>query len=307
MKIAIIGAGAMGSLFGGLLSLAGDDVWLVDIWEEHIRTIREKGLTIRTPAGELTARPHAVTDYKTVGPADYIIVFVKSSATHAAALAALPLLGRDTAVLTLQNGYGNAEVIAGVVGAGRVLAGTTAHGATMLGPGRVLHGGKGETHIGALDGGNGRAAALAACLSRAGISTVTETAILNHVWGKLVINAGINALTGITGALNGRLTAFAETRELLALAVTEAVAVAAAAGIRLPYPDPVAKVAAVAEATASNRSSLLQDLRAGRPTEIDVINGAIVREGERLGIATPVNRTLTLLVKFLEKTSTRAE
>ena len=138
-------------------------------------------------------------------------------------------------------------------------------------------------------------------LSKAGLPTVVEPDVRSLVWGKLVINTGINALTALLRLRNGQLAEQAETRRLLALAVEEAVLVARAAGVQLPYEDPVEKVLAVAVATGQNQSSMLQDVLRGSPTEIAVINGAIVREGERLGVATPVNRTLTLLVQALEK------
>ncbi len=302
MKIAIIGAGAMGSLFGGRLALAGEDVWLLDVWEEHVRTISDKGLTIATAAGDLVARPKATTKPEDIGTADLVIVFVKSSATRAAAETTAGLLGPDTAVLTLQNGYGNAEAIAEVVGAARVIAGTTAQGATLLGPGRIMHGGSGDTHIGELGGGiTDRLEKVAACLTRAGIQTVADDNVASLIWGKLVVNVGINALTAITGLKNGELADHEETRQVLAMAVEEAVRVADAAGVKLPYDNAVEKVLAVAVATAQNRSSMLQDLSGGRRTEIDAINGALVREGERVGVATPVNKVLTLLIKVLEK------
>lgn len=302
MKIAIIGAGAMGSLFGGRLALAGEEVWLLDLWEEQVRAIHGKGLTIATAAGDLIARPKATTRAEDIGRADLVIIFVKSTATRAAAATAASLLGPESSVLTLQNGYGNAEEIAAVVGRERVIAGTTAQGATLLGPGRIMHGGGGETHIGELDGGiSPRLEKIAATLTRAGIPTVGDDNVASLIWGKLIINVGINALTGITGLKNGELADFPTTRELSALAVAEAVRVAEAAGVKLPYAEPAEKVMSVAAATAENRSSMLQDLSGGRLTEIDAINGAVVREGERLGVPTPVNRTLTLLIKALEQ------
>ncbi len=302
MKIAIIGAGAMGSLFGGRLALAGEEVWLLDVWEEHVRTINDKGLVIATAGKDFVARPKATTRPEDIGTADLVVIFVKSTATRAAAGTAATLLGPEAAVLTLQNGYGNAETIAAVVGPDRVIAGTTAQGATLLGPGRIMHGGSGETHIGELGGRKtDRSQQVAACLTRAGIPTLVDDNVAALIWGKLIVNVGINALTGITGLKNGELADHDEAKQVLAMAVEEAVKVAAAAGIRLPYDNAVEKVLAVAVATAQNRSSMLQDLSAGRLTEIDAINGALVREGERRGVATPVNQVLTLLIKALEK------
>lgn len=302
MNIAVIGAGAMGGLFAARLAASGQPVSVVDVWEEHIRAIREHGLQLDTEAGTLTTHPAAATRVEELQPADLAIIFVKSSMTSAAAESALRILRPSGRILTLQNGLGNAETIAGIIGGDRVLAGTTAQGATLLGPGRIRHGGRGETHIGCFAGAADEyCREVARNLSQAGIPTLAEDAVEPLIWGKLVINVGINALTALLRFHNGQLAEFEETRELLESAVREAVQVADAAGVRLPYDDAASKVRATAVATSANRSSMLQDILQGRFTEIDVINGAVVREGERRGVPTPVNRTLTLLVKALEK------
>lgn len=302
MKIAIIGAGAMGGLFAVRLAVAGESVSVIDVWQEHIDAIVTQGLSLEEEGGTLVAHPIAANRAEDLPPADLVIIFVKSSMTGEAAQSALHIMGPSSRVLTLQNGLGNAETIAGIVGAGRVLAGTTAQGATLLGPGRIRHGGWGDTHIGCLCGAADEFChEVAHVFSHAGIPTVADEGVRSLIWGKLVINVGINALTALLKFHNGQLADFAETRELVALAVEEAVQVAGAAGINLPYPDPVGKVLSVAKATGANLSSMLQDIRSQRLTEIDAINGALVREGERLGIPTPVNRILTLLVRTLER------
>ena len=302
MKIAVIGAGAMGSLFGAYLAKAGEAVMVVDIWQEHVAAIRSQGLMLGEPAGDEVVRLDAMLGTGGLEPVDLVILFVKSAATQAAATDAAALLRPGGRVLTLQNGLGNAEAIAEIVGAERVLAGTTAQGATLLGPGRVRHGGSGETHIGRLSGeADAFCHEVAALLTNAGLPTVVEPDVRSLIWGKLIINTGINALTALLRLRNGQLADLAETRQLLALAVEEAVKVARAAGVQLPYEKPLEKVLAVAVATGQNQSSMLQDVLRGSPTEIAVINGAIGREGERLGVAMPVNRTLTLLVQALEK------
>ena len=306
VRIAIIGAGAMGSLFGGKLVSAGHDVWLYDIWQDHVDKINRDGLVIASAAGETTVRPRATTDSGEIGSAELLIVFVKATATRTAAKTAATLMGPDSVVLTLQNGYGNAEKLAEAVGQERVLAGVTSHGATMLGPGHIRHAGSGETHIGQLNGGiSDRTRRIAALMTDAGIVTTTDGDVASLIWGKLLINVGINALTAITGLKNGQLNDYEETRELMRLVVDEAEHVAKATGIKLPYADSFAKVAATAQATAENKSSMLQDISNHRLTEIDVINGAVVNEGKRLGIATPVNQALTLIVHTLEKCGNR--
>lgn len=306
MKIAIIGAGAMGSLFGGKLVSAGHEVWLYDIWQDHVDKINRDGLVIASAVGETTVRPQATTDSGKIGSAELVIVFVKATATRAAAKTALTLMGADSIVLTVQNGYGNAEKLAEVVGRERVLAGVTSHGATMLGPGHIKHAGSGETHIGQLNAGiSDRTRRIAALMTDAGIVTTADGDVASLIWGKLLINVGINALTAITGLKNGQLNDYEETRELMRLVVDEAEHVVRAAGIKLPYSDSFAKIADIAQATAENKSSMLQDISNNRLTEIDVINGAVVNEGKRLGIATPFNQVLTLLVHTLEKCGTR--
>ena len=302
MKIAVIGAGAMGSLFGAYLAKAGAAVTVVDVWPEHVAAIRGQGLTLSEAAGDEVVRLDAALGTGGMEPVDLVILFVKSAATQAAATDAAALLRPGGRVLTLQNRLGNAEVVAEIVGAERVVAGTTAQGATLLGPGRVRHGGSGETHIGRLFGEVDEFChEVARLLTNAGLPTVVEPDVRSLIWGKLIINTGINALTALLRLRNGQLAELAETRQLLALAVEEAVQVARAAGVLRPYANPLDKVLAVAVAAGQNQSSMLQDILRGSPTEIAVINGAIVREGERLGVATPVNRTLTLLVQALEK------
>ena len=302
MKIVIIGAGAMGGLFAVRLAAAGETVSVVDVWQEHIRTIAEQGLSLEEEGGTVVAHPEAATGVEGISSADLILLFVKSSMTGAAALSAKQIMGPSTRVLTLQNGLGNAQIIAGIVGEDNVLAGTTAQGATLLGPGLIRHGGKGDTHIGCLSGAADEyCRKVAQVFSRAGIPTVADNEVQPLIWGKLVINAGINALTALLKMRNGGLAEFDETKELVKMAVEEAVQVASASGIKLPYEDAVGKVLATATATAANQSSMLQDILHGRTTEIDAINGALVREGERHGVPTPVNRTLTLLIQALQK------
>ncbi len=302
MKIAIIGAGAMGGLFGAYLARSGAAVSIVDIWTEHIAAIQANGLTVEEQEGSFKIDLTAVLRVEQLEPVDLAILFVKSSVTRQAAESAAQILTSTGRVLTLQNGLGNAEIIAEVIGSERVLAGTTAQGATLLGPGRIRHAGRGETYLGKLTGPIDEfCRKVAAVLTEAGLPTFADTDVQSLIWGKLIINAGINALTALLKCRNGQLAELGETRELAAMAVGEAVAVSIAAGIKLPYPDAVYKVMEVARATAENQSSMLQDILRGKQTEIAVINGAVVREGERLSVATPVNRTLTMLIQAMEK------
>jgi 2-dehydropantoate 2-reductase len=204
--------------------------------------------------------------------------------------------------VTLQNGVGNREALAAALGAEHVGQGVTSLGATLLGPGLVRHAGVGPTIFGAEPNRMGMAA-LAGLFSASGLPAELSDNLDALVWGKLVVNAGINALTALLRISNGALAEIAEVRDIVARAVAEAAAVAAARGVRLPYDDPLEHVLSVARATGANRSSMLQDVLRGSPTEIAAINGAVLREGRRLGIATPVNQLLAELVAALDATA----
>ncbi len=301
MRIAVIGAGAMGSLFGARLGWGGNEVTLVNVWAEHVEAINRAGLYIEGLDGGETFRIPALTDPSSLGVQDLVIIFVKSYQTALALKRAKNIIGPETIVLTLQNGVGNAETILETVEDVTVIAGITSHGATVMGPGRIRHAGAGETVIGTVRGEIRAAELVAAEFSRCGLETGIADDITGLLWGKLMINVGINALTAILGVVNGRLVESDSTLQLMRTLVEEAEAVARARGITLPYPDAYEKVKAVASATGSNRSSMLQDLDRGRRTEIDFINGAVVREGVAAGVPTPCNRFVTLLVKALYK------
>jgi 2-dehydropantoate 2-reductase len=301
MKIGIVGAGAMGSLYGGKLALAGAEVLLYDISRAHVEAVNSAGLAIE----ELDGKTTVVRLKATVVPADLssaeaLLIFVKSSATAAAARQFAALAGPGAIAVTLQNGLGNEQLLREAFGAERTAAGVTSQGATFVGPGRVRHAGTGPTHLCMSDRDNGKLAPLAASLQAAGFETHLEKSIDSLVWSKLVINVGINALTALAGLPNGRLLDFPQLRALMAELVDEAVLVAKARGIKLSYAEPLAMVYQVAEKTGRNRSSMLQDFDRRRASEIDFINGAIVREAESLGLEAPVNRTITRLVQALD-------
>ena len=301
MKIAMIGAGAMGSLFGALLAEAGETVTLLDIRNDHIDAVNRDGLCIEKEGARRVVNIPSTTDPAQVGPVELAFVFVKSTQTADAAQIAARLAGENGIVLTLQNGMGNTDVLAQHIPPARIVAGTTAHGATFLAPGAIRHAGAGETVIGPWGlGPSGAAETIAAAFNRAGIATRVVEDVHEILWSKLFINVGINAITALTGIRNGELLDMAATRRLCREAVDEAVAVARARGIAVTG-DPVETVLKVASATGTNRSSMGQDVDSRRPTEIGAINGFIVREAEAAGVPVPVNRALTALVETLQE------
>jgi len=300
VKIAVIGAGAMGSLFGALFAESGEDVRLYDIWEEHVKAINEKGLCIELDGKTRSVSVNATTDKREIGKTGLAIIFVKSTQTGDAARTASELTGNNGFVLTLQNGIGNADIIGKVIDPGQIIAGTTSHGATMLGPGSIRHAGTGPTVIGMWSGIQKTGIQkVSDVFNKAGIITETVDNVRSVIWAKLLINVGINAITALTGIKNGRIFDLSATKALSRAAVEEAMEVAEALGVEVPC-DIVEHVFKVAEATKGNRSSMGQDVDNKRQTEISAINGAVVKEAQKLGINVPVNQTLTTLIETLQ-------
>ncbi len=296
-----MGAGAMGSLFGGLLSLTGEEVWLVDIWKEHIDAIRSKGLVLEEKGKTQPIHIHATTEVASVGKADLVLIFVKTYHTEKAVSNTRALQKESTVFLTLQNGLGNEETICKQIDPKKVILGVTGQGASLLGPGHIRHAGWGKTYVGELDGKiSDRANQIVQMFCQAGIETEVSSQIHHLVWEKLFVNVALNALAAITGLKNGQLLDYPETLRLMGALVSEAVEVAKREGIRMEG-NPMDRVKIVIEATRENRCSMGQDLDFKRRTEIDTINGAIVRGAERLGIAAPYNEMITDLIKVIEK------
>ncbi|MBW2589862.1 MAG: 2-dehydropantoate 2-reductase, partial [Deltaproteobacteria bacterium] len=210
------------------------------------------------------------------------------------------LIGNNGFVLTLQNGMGNADIIGEVIDPGRIIAGTTSYGATMLGPGSIRHAGTGQTVIGIWSGIQKTGIRkITDVLNKAGIATETVDDVRSVIWAKLLVNVGINAITALTGIRNGRILDLSVTKELSRAAVKEAIEVAKAQGVKVSD-NTVEHVFQVAGATSANRSSMGQDVDNKRQTEISAINGAIVREAQKLGVKVPVNQTLTTLIETLQ-------
>jgi len=317
VNITIVGPGAMGTLYASLLGRAGHCVALLDEFPERAARLATHGLRLTGVSGSVTTRPLVTADPTALPPADLVIIAVKAYDTAAAARAVAPSLAPHTAVLTLQNGLGNAEAITAAVSPECVILGTTGHGAHLLDAGEVRHAGAGHTVIGRLNRAHDACLhRVAQVLSAAGLETSTTTRLESVLWQKLVVNAAINPLTALLRVRNGELLATPERQRLLDQVVDEAVAVAAAAGIDLldPLPGPPAAaepgaatppsavhghVHHVCRSTAANRSSMLQDVLRGRRTEIDAINGAIVARAGEVDVPVPLNQMLCSLVRVL--------
>jgi len=306
MKIVIVGPGAMGSLLASFLVKSKEEIWLLDKISDRASRIDAGGINIEGVSGEWQVKARSTANAEEIGEADLVIICVKSYDTREAALAAKPLAGPKTSVLTLQNGIGNVEVLGEVFGAERVIGGVTNLGATLIEPGRVRHAGKGETIIGRIDGKTtSQLRSIREIFIKSGLEARVSKDIKGTLWSKLIINAGINALTAVTRLNNGRLIEFDGTRKILREAVTEATKVAKRKRIKLIYDDPLAKVEAVCVATSANVSSMLADVLRKKRTEIDYINGVILRQGQELGIPVPVNSVLVELVRTIEASYSR--
>jgi 2-dehydropantoate 2-reductase len=300
MNITVIGAGAMGSLFGGIMAESGHDVRLLDIWEEHVNAINENGLSIEYEGKTRNIPVKAFAGPDNIPESELVILFVKSPQTAEAAKTAPALISDKGFILTLQNGMGNADIIGDIAGKDRVIAGTTSHGATLLGPGRIRHAGVGKTIVGLWGGGDPKYVDhIVEAMSKAGITTIYDADIKKIIWEKLLVNVGINAITALTGIRNGQILDMEVTRKLSENAVMEAMKVAGALGIKVRE-DAAEYTLEIAEATAGNRSSMGQDVDNHRITEIAAINGAVVAAAGKLGISVPVNTTLMALVETLQ-------
>jgi 2-dehydropantoate 2-reductase len=300
MRVIVIGAGAMGSIFGAALARAGCEVAFCDVRPEVTAAFVAPGLRLEGVLGEsLTSFPASV-DPGALGVADMALVQVESGATGEAARIAASCLKPGGYAVTLQNGIGNWETLAEALGQERVVAGSTYNSGAGLGPGHVLHSNLGPTELGEIDGRKSeRCAELARLFSSAGLPTTVSDNVLGVVWSKFVHNCAINPISAITGLRPGEIARNAGAARLLDLVLDEVLAVVEAAGVRLPEDDPREHIRDHCW-ERYNRPSMLQHVESGRKTEIDALNGALVAHGRRLGVPTPVNEAVVAAVKARE-------
>ncbi len=302
MNIMIMGAGALGSLFGGLLS-QHHQVTLVGRGR-HIETMRDNGLKIEG-ATLLHAWPKCIMDIETIEKTslpDIVILAVKAYDTEEAIKQCLPVIGPDTRIMTFQNGLGNVETIQDHVPDTHIIGGITSHGATRLDPGMIRHGGIGDTVIGHLScDDHENIQKVADIFTASGIITSISENIGKEIWSKTIVNSAINPITALLGEPNGAILEDPGLVDLVKKIVSEGVSVANSIGMELIRDRTIDMTLDIARRTAKNRSSMLQDVEATRRTEIDHINGVIVRMGQEKGIEAKFNNALLDAVKVRER------
>lgn len=299
MKITVLGAGAMGALFGGYLS-QHNDVWLVEVDEQKVMKISKEGVRIREDGNTLTFWPGAVSDTSGLGEMDLIIIFVKAMFTRGALETNRHLIGKDTYVMTLQNGAGHDAVIREFAQEDHIIIGTTKHNSSVIEPGCVNHGGGGESTIGLLKGSSEVLQAMAENFTACGFETSVSDSVRESIWNKLFINTSASVMTGILQTNLGFLAESAFGWELVRKLIREAVTVANAGGMEFDEPEVEKTVRHLLENSHDGYTSIYADLRAGIRTEVDTISGSVVAEAGRLGVEVPYHEFVVGLVHAME-------
>ena len=307
MRICVIGAGAMGSIYGGLLAHSGEDVTLIDTWREHVGAIARGGLRLEGIGDALTVKVAAATEAAGDRLFDLALIQTDTNNTAAAAATAGRVLTPDGFAVTLQNGIGNLEILCAALGAARVAGGLTYHSGAVRGPGHVAHTHAGPTWLGELDGrGSARIADLAARLAKAGFTPHVVDNIVGTIWSKFIHNCAVNPVCAASGLRVGEIPRTPAADALQTRIIAEALEVVAAKGVALADADPMATIKAFCR-KKFNKPSMLQHMEASRRTEIDALNGALVREGRALGLATPYNQAVVWIIEAMQSQRMQAK
>ena len=307
MKIVIVGAGAIGRLFGGMLVKEGHEVVFVERDPDLVKTINEKEIEFMTLEGSereayLAVRARATADGTDIDSCDLCILAVKGYTTAAATRSISHLVTTKAPILTIQTGLGNIETMAKIVDKRNILGGVTFHGATSLNGSKVRHAGSGQTLIGEMEGDRTeRAERIREAFEGSGIRTKLSHNIQGHIWAKALIYSAINPLTAILRLKNGQLVEKMESIALAKRLIDEGRLVAEAHAVQLPQEDLYDRLLEVCGKTAENLSPMFQDILNNRPTEIETLNGAIYSMGKNKGVAAPIHQTMTELIRLLEK------
>jgi len=304
LRISILGAGAMGSLFGGLLAEAGHEVELLDVNPVQIAAVREHGLLIRNDTGERRLTLPILRPEEATTKPDWLIVFTKAMHTQSALAAARHLIGPQTRLLSLQNGLGNAEKLAGFADASRIAIGMTTVPADLVAPGEVHSHGESKTRVVMVDGSTDAALdKLVSALGAAGLPCTVDPDAIVAIWEKVAFNVALNSLCAVTQRTVGGLGAAAEGRRLAHSVASEVLAVAQAEGLAVLPERTHATIDHALDHHGGHKPSMLQDLLAKRPTEIETLNGAVVRVAEKHGIGVARTEALYALVKMAEQSA----
>jgi 2-dehydropantoate 2-reductase len=303
VRIAVIGAGAMGGIFGATLAEGGSDVSLIDVSEDVVDRIRASGIIVRRGGEERSIAVRATTDPQEVGEVDLVLFFVKCYHTESAAQMVRPLVGSRTLVATLQNGWGNGDVLARYFDRDRMIIGITYHSGTNAGPGIVLHTNTTDapTLLGPYEGHDtGNAERLAEAVTAGGLRAEATPTIRSEIWKKLVLNSATLPTSALTRLTAGALGADERMTEVVNWLARETVAVGVAQGLEVDESERIEAIHTTLIGAGDGKASMLQDVERGRRTEIDVINGAVERAAETAGVDVPLNRAMLALVKAYE-------
>jgi len=303
MKIAIVGCGAMGSVYAGLFASAGHEVWAIDRWAEHVEAMKKNGLRLEGKSGDRTVKVNATTETKDAGLCDLVVLATKAMHVAPAAESAKALLAKDTPVLAIQNGLGGPDTAAEILGRERVMVGVVGgFGASMKGPGHAHHNGMELVRLGEFGGPiTPRLKKVEETWSGAGFKVKVFDDIDQLVWEKLICNCAYSGPCALADGTISQVMGDPDLAKVSAACASEGYAVAMKKGVKLGFTDPVAYVRDFGSKIPNARPSVLLDLMAKRLSEIDVINGSIPRVGKQLGVGAPVNETVTALVKAKEK------
>ncbi|TDW24298.1 ketopantoate reductase family protein [Kribbella kalugense] len=301
MKIAIVGSGAMGGTLATALQLSGNDVYVLDASSELISHIRKHGIEVATPrAGTVIGTPGATTEAAEIGIADLVVVLVKSTHTGEVAKTLQPLIDEQTSIMSLQNGWGNVEVLATAMPRDQLIQGVTYNSCHVRGLGKVDQSGVGATYIGDYAGGTTRSTEVAAVLTEAGWDCTATADAATEVWKKLILNSVSLPLSALTRFPAVEVVTYPPIAELAEDIARESCAIARAAGYDIDDDERIAAIRATNTRAGRGKPSMLQDVERRRSTEIDVINGAIVKTAASYGISAPLNAALARLVSGLE-------
>ena len=299
MKIVVLGSGAMGSLFGGYLS-KHNDVWMVDIDQNKVNVINEKGVKVTEPEGIKTFYPKAVTDTSELPKMDLIIIFVKAMFSESALSSNFHLIGENTYLMTLQNGVGHEAVLSKFTDKKNVVIGSTQHNSSLIAPGEIHHGGGGITSIGLLEGNSKELSGIAGIFSKCGFKTITSQNVQQQIWSKLMLNTSVSSLTAVLQVKLGFILEDKYAWTIAQRLAKEAVDVANASGLNFDFDEVIGEIEKVLEGAKEGYTSIYADIKNGAKSEVDTISGSVVKEGKRLGIPVPAHEVIVGLIHSLE-------